>query len=1018
MPKDCVAIKTDGTCGTSGTISKGVAYDVPLAKNQGGTSGTGLITFTLVTSKKAELSKRYWISDGSTIQKKPAAEMTDGTAERLTIRFSGFQDILSKATTKQAAVYGSHSLEHQDKVKLVTAAKADPTNEVLARTKAFYEYRIGGGILMLDYDPSQYGRTLTPDELLFALESIHPELKTTAWIIRGSVSAGVHLSGKEPSEIKGFHIYIPVSDASDIPRYGKLLFDRLWLNGFGYIALAKNGNKLIRTVIDGAVFSAERLDFICPPVLSGEGLVYTPPNIIYQDGDFLDTRSLLDLTNDELLALKKLQDQAKQDIEPQAAIALDAWKEGTINAHVDRGKTREQATATVEKIISSGFQDLYGDYLLEFTTGTVAVAEVLVKPQSFDDKALADPIEGRSYGATTAKFYWNNGKPVINSMAHGGVTYFLHKQSPVKNTNADQQKSVNQYPALDKRPCYRCFDVWWEDDEGNRKQPGVWSFSAKQGAADAQPQLIDTWLCGVMRVSAIARDKNNRSFGNVLEFKNKLNVSQQWNMPTRLMAGRGDELLKELLDMGLSFNYRQRNDIAAYINSQHPDKTMWSANKVGWMDDKFILPDTVFGKNADDVMFQSESNDHKEYGVSGSLNDWQNHVAALCVGNAGLTFTLSTAFVGALLKLCNVDSFGFHWFGPSSKGKTTGLKMASSTWGNWENYKRVWKTTANGLEGAALLFNDGLLALDEIGDGDPKEISEALYMLFNGTGKMRANVLGHARNVSTWRVAVLSNGELPIESHLAKKGITVQAGQLVRFLQIPIWGEHGAFDELHGSESGWAFSNRVTKNAELYHGEAGRAYLDKLTTSDLSQLPAQLHTALEKFISMNASLSDQEARAAKSFALVGIAGELATDYGITGWNSGAATQAALLCFQKWRDYRGAGDIEPQRIKESVQAYVETFGDARFTCTADETRLHGERAGYWREDGGRVWLFTKPGLQQATQGMDFNQVVDVLQNEGWLLTNGDGKRTTKVRLKINDDAGTRFYAVRVGGSHAE
>ncbi|MFU8790398.1 MAG: DUF927 domain-containing protein [Methylobacter sp.] len=903
---------------------------------------------------------------------------------------------------------------------MVVASKADPAKEILARTKEFYQYGNSGGIMMLDHDPSSFGEMLTPDALLLALEAIHPELKTTAWIIRGSVSAGVHLVDKEPAEGKGFHIYIPVSDASDIPRYGKLLFDRLWLNGFGYIALAKNGNKLVRTAIDRAVFSPERLDFICPPLISGTGLAYTPPNIIYQDGDFLDTHTLSDLDEDEVLALKERQEQAKQAIEPQAIEVLEGWKESAISTQVNRGKTREQATAIVEKIVSSGFQDLYSDYPLEFSagTGTVSVAEVLAKPQAFDNQALADPVEGSGYGATTAKFYWNNGKPVINSMAHGGAKYFLHKQLPTNSANVDQQKAQSLYPALENRPCYRCFNDWWEDDDGNRKQAGVWSFTAKQGAADAPPQLFDTWLCGVLVVSAIARDKDSRSFGNVLEFKNKLNATHQWNMPTRLMAGRGDELLKELLDMGLSINYRQRNDIAAYINSQHPEKTMWSANKVGWMDDKFILPDTVFGNNADDVMFQSESNDHKEYSVSGTLSDWKNHVAALCVGNAGLMFTVSTAFVGALLKPCNVDSFGFHWFGPSSKGKTTGLKMSSSAWGNWENYKRVWKTTANGLEGAALLFNDGLLALDEIGDGDPKEISEALYMLFNGTGKMRANVTGQARQVATWRVAVLSNGELAIESHLAKKGITVQAGQLVRFLQIPIWGEHGAFDELHDSESGWAFSNRVTKNAELYHGEAGRAYLEKLTTSDLSALPVQLHTALEGFIRQHETLSDQETRAAKNFALVGIAGELATDYGITGWNSGAAMQSALLCFQKWRDYRGTGDIEPQRIKESVQAYVETYGDAKFTCTTDATRLHGERSGYWRDDNGRVWLFTKPGLQQATQGMDFKRVIDVLQSEGWLITGSDGKNTQKVRLKTNDDAGTRFYAVRVGSGHAE
>ncbi|MDP2903647.1 MAG: hypothetical protein Q8N96_11165 [Methylovulum sp.] len=41
---------------------------------------------------------------------------------------------------------------------------------------------------------------------------------------------------------------------------------------------------------------------------------------------------------------------------------------------------------------------------------------------------LADPIEGSSYGKTTAKFWWNDGIPIISSLAHGvQTTYFLQK---------------------------------------------------------------------------------------------------------------------------------------------------------------------------------------------------------------------------------------------------------------------------------------------------------------------------------------------------------------------------------------------------------------------------------------------------------------------------------------------------------------------------------------------------------------------------------------------------------------
>lgn len=96
------------------------------------------------------------------------------------------------------------------------------------------------------------------------------------------------------------------------------------------------------------------------------------------------------------------------------------------------GATQEKAVEVINQILSGGCQDLYADFILEFSTGTVSVGAVLANPKAFDGKALADPIEGSAYGNTTAKFYWNDGKPVINSLAHGQVLqYFLH-HNPVE----------------------------------------------------------------------------------------------------------------------------------------------------------------------------------------------------------------------------------------------------------------------------------------------------------------------------------------------------------------------------------------------------------------------------------------------------------------------------------------------------------------------------------------------------------------------------------------------------------
>ena len=45
-------------------------------------------------------------------------------------------------------------------------------------------------------------------------------------------------------------------------------------------------------------------------------------------------------------------------------------------------------------------------------------------------------------------------------------------------------------------------------------------------------------------------------------------------------------------------------------------------------------------------------------------------------------------------------------------------------------------------------------------------------------------------------------------------------------------------------------------------------------------------------------------RVCERFALIAAGGELATQYGVTGWPPGEAGQAATRCFQAWLEQRG------------------------------------------------------------------------------------------------------------------
>jgi hypothetical protein len=127
---------------------------------------------------------------------------------------------------------------------------------------------------------------------------------------------------------------------------------------------------------------------------------------------------------------------------------------------------------------------------------------------------------------------------------------------------------------------------------------------------------------------------------------------------------------------------------------------------------------------------------------------------------------------------------------------------------------------------------------------------------------------------------VLSNDERSIEDTMSEIGKTAKAGQSIRLLSIPIFGKYGAFNNLHDKKDGRELSDHLQTAAKKIYGTAGIEYLTKLVaeTRNIDELAEQYTLKLIN----GETLSSQEARAAKRFALVALAGELATEYGVTG----------------------------------------------------------------------------------------------------------------------------------------
>lgn len=220
------------------------------------------VFFTEVTRRGGPLSKTIRPDGKGGIVKTPAACMTSGTARTITIPFEEFGPYLRTLKPNQAIVHGS--VCGHDEIKIVSRAKFTGQDGTITRSKDFFHYPDGPGIGMFDHDPKPGRKALSPDELLEIICQVAPSFRNAmTWSTPSTSSciydkAGHQLTG----EGNGFHLYFPVSNASDLPRFADVLFSRLWLAGHGYIFISKAGSMLERTVFDKSVFSPERLDFV------------------------------------------------------------------------------------------------------------------------------------------------------------------------------------------------------------------------------------------------------------------------------------------------------------------------------------------------------------------------------------------------------------------------------------------------------------------------------------------------------------------------------------------------------------------------------------------------------------------------------------------------------------------------------------------------------------------------------------------------------------------------------------
>ena len=508
-----------------------------------------------------------------------------------------------------------------------------------------------------------------------------------------------------------------------------------------------------------------------------------------------------------------------------------------------------------------------------------------------------------------------------------------------------------------------------------------------------------------------ARSLNNDNWKRVIRFHDKDNTQHTLLIPYEHFMGEAQEALKIIANHGLMppRHSNKKNVFINYIQDYPIEKRFRSVERAGWYGNSFVTTNRTYGNGTDEeLLFHSDMKD--PHSTLGSFEGWQE-LSRLIEPHSLAVLAFSCAFSGQLVTPLAIESGGFHIYGTSTDGKSTITKASCSIWGKPKDVSKSWRTTDNALENDAELRNDSFLNLDELRQATAKAVNDIIYMLTGEKGKARGTKSGKNQDTKQFSLMYTSTGEIALEDHLRRGGIELDAGLLLRFahLSSDAGKGYGVFECINYGSNSSDVGNRINELASKNHGHAGIKWLEYLT-SDKEAVMQKAQELLDSFVEQHTQAKNGQAnRVLRRFALVAVAGELATLAGITGWQQGRAFEAVAQCFNAWLSSLGNGEnMEETKILEHIKSFFESNGTSRFEELTVIRQADGEvmrprihnRVGYYDPEN-KVYLVSPTMFKkEMCIGMNDANVKKVLIKHGWIKEFIEGDKKLYVKKSSN------------------
>jgi len=395
------------------------------------------IQVSIITSEiPSVLSKTFSMVDGKLV-KLVSAQLCEGSCEVKELSsITEFAELIGSLKKNQACCYGRPEIKTARILSKSWYQKRDRPNNTITRTKEYFGWPDSAGILMLDYDPDKDQEALTNDELMHKIYDIVPELKLSDHCLTNS--SGSFIYSTETNEVlvgeRGRRVYIPLINASDIPRAGEALAERLSLKGNIKIEVGIAGQLLQRGLLDTSVWQPNRLDFVAGAKCEAGLDQRRGKPTVYEYGISLDSEKFIpSLSDSEKVIYKQLVKAEKERVKPEAKKQRERYSTTlALNMIEESGNTIlfETAQSSIKRMLDHSV--LTGDMGVHLDDGRlIQVQDIIDEPTSFDGLLTKDPVEPDYDNSRTVGKIYGKGKLGIFSQAHGGMFYRIVR-NPVR----------------------------------------------------------------------------------------------------------------------------------------------------------------------------------------------------------------------------------------------------------------------------------------------------------------------------------------------------------------------------------------------------------------------------------------------------------------------------------------------------------------------------------------------------------------------------------------------------------